>query len=47
MNVELTSTHTLQGLKKVVAGLEGVIYLRVDLRLSKVMVLFFLINMLA
>jgi hypothetical protein len=36
--LELTPTHNIQTLKKVIGGLVGVIYIRVDLRLSKVMV---------
>lgn len=38
MNVELTPSHNLQTLKRVVGTLVGVIYLRVDMRLSKIMV---------
>jgi len=38
LNVELTPSHNLQTLKKLVGSLVGVIYLRVDLRLSKIMV---------
>eukprot|EP00026_Physarum_polycephalum_P011869 Phypoly_transcript_12116.p1 GENE.Phypoly_transcript_12116~~Phypoly_transcript_12116.p1 ORF type:complete len:115 (+),score=7.00 Phypoly_transcript_12116:667-1011(+) len=38
VHVELTPTNNLQLLKKVIGGMVGVIHLRVDLRLSKVMV---------
>ena len=37
--VELTPTNNLQHLKRVIGGLVGAIHLRVDLRLSKVMVI--------
>lgn len=39
LHVELTPSNNLQQLKRVVGGLVGAIHLRVDLRLSKVMVI--------
>lgn len=38
LNVELTPANNIQVLKRIVGGLVGAIHLRVDLRLSKVMV---------
>jgi len=42
LNVELSPTHNIHTLKQVISSLVGVIHIRVDLRLSKVMIKGFL-----
>ena len=39
LHVELTPTNNLQSLKRVIGSLIGAIHLRVDIRLSKIMVM--------